>query len=100
MSKRNEAVLQERGIDTKGLNATKMRDILSKHHDFTNQKTIIEELVEQRGHICIFFPKFHELNPIECNWCHAKREARKFVNGRIDWLREVVPKVTRQCHKR
>ena len=37
--------------------------------------------------------KFHcELNPIECNWRHAKREARKFVNGRIDRLREVVPK--------
>ena len=32
------------------------------------------------------------LNPIERNWCHAKREARKFVNGRIDRLREVVPK--------
>ena len=49
--------------------------------------------MEQRGHICIFFPKFHcELNPIERNWCHAKREARKFVNGRIDRLREVVPK--------
>ena len=38
------------------------------------------------------FPKYHcELNPIERNWCHAKRIARQYVNGSIVKLREVVP---------
>ena len=70
-----------------------MREILSNHEDFKTQKTIIEEQIQSRGHICVFFPKFHcKLNPIEHNWCHAKKEARKYVNGSIVRLREVVPK--------
>ena len=86
-------VLQERGVDTRGLSAEKMREILSNHEDFKTQKTIIEEQIQSRGHICVFFPKFHcKLNPIEHNWCHAKKEARKYVNGSIVRLREVVPK--------
>ena len=81
-------VLQERGVDCSGLNADKMREILSKHKDFVEQKTILEEMVEKRGHICLFFPKFHcELNPIERNWCHSKKEARKYANGNIDYDR-------------
>ena len=85
-------VLQERGVDCSELNADKVREILSKHKDFMEQKTILEEKVEQRGHICLFFPKFHcELNPIECNWCHSKKEARKYANGSIVRLRQIVP---------
>ena len=47
-------VLQERGVDTRGLNAEKMREILSNHEDFKKQKTIIEELV-QSVDILVFF---------------------------------------------
>ena len=57
-------VLQERDICTKGLNAGKMREILSKHEDFKNQKTITEKLVQQRGHICIFFSQNFIVNLI------------------------------------
>ena len=38
------------------------------------------------------FPEYCcELNPIERNWCHAKRVAHQYVNGSIVKLREVVP---------
>ena len=74
-------VLQERGTDVKGMTADKMREILGAHPDFSSQTTIVEEVVQNRGHICLFYPKYHcELNPIERNWCHAKRVARQYVN--------------------
>ena len=31
-----------------------------------------------------------EMNPIERNWCHAKKVAKQYVNGSIVRLREVV----------
>ena len=52
-------VLQERGVETKGMNATKMRETLSKFPDFANQETMVEQKVQERGHLCKFFPKFH-----------------------------------------
>ena len=59
-------VLEERGVNTCGMNAKKMREILATHEDFSSQKTILEELVESQSHICLFLPRFHcELNPIE-----------------------------------
>ena len=87
-------VLQERGVDVKGMNAEKMRERLNTYSDFSTQKNILQELVERKGHIlCMFFPKYHcELNPIERNWCHAKKQARQYVNGSIVKLREVVPR--------
>jgi hypothetical protein len=40
--------------------------ILSDHQDFYEQKSAIKTLITERGHKCIFLPKFHcELNPIE-----------------------------------
>ena len=34
--------------------------------DFQDRTTILENEVHQRGHLCVFLPKFHcELNPIE-----------------------------------
>ena len=57
-------VLQERGVDVKGMNAEKMREKLNTYLDFSTQKNILEELVEREGHV--YFPKYHcELNPIE-----------------------------------
>ena len=78
-------VLQERGVDVKGLNAEKMRERLNQFDDFASQVTILEELL-------LYLPKYHcELNPIERNWCHAKRVSRQYVNGSIVRLRQVVP---------
>ena len=61
-------VLQERGVDVKGLNAEKMREILSEFVDFSSQMTLLKELVRSKGHICLHLPKYHcEVNPIERN---------------------------------
>ena len=77
-------VLQERGIDVKGMNAKKMRQKLNEFPDFTNQMTILEELVRSKGHTCMYLPKYHyELNSIERNWCRAKKISCQYVNGRV-----------------
>ena len=57
----------------------KMWETLSKYPDFANSKTVVQEKIEARGHMCMFFPKFHcELNVSERNWCHAKKHSRKY----------------------
>ena len=91
-------VLQERRVDTKGINAEKMRETLSKYPDFANSKTIVQEKIEARGHTCMFIPKFHcELNASERNWCHAKKYSRKHSNGSITRLRKIVPVALDTC---
>ncbi|KIJ94306.1 hypothetical protein K443DRAFT_57693, partial [Laccaria amethystina LaAM-08-1] len=40
--------------------------ILSKQDDFANQISVLETMIWEAGHECIFLPKVHcELNPIE-----------------------------------
>ena len=40
--------------------------LLSKQDDFTNQLSMLETLIKEAGHECLFLPKFHcGLNPIE-----------------------------------
>ena len=66
-------------LDVKGLNAEKMRKKLSKFEDFSCQMTLLEGLVRSKGHVCLYLPKYHcELNPIERNWCHAKKTVHKW----------------------
>jgi transposase len=58
---------------------------LKKYEDFSSDGvSIVEEMITERGHMCLFIPRFHcELNPIERCWCHA--------NGSIVRLRKIVP---------
>ena len=87
-----KVVLEERGIDTVGMKAKEMRDMLKTFPDFKNQKTILEDYIEQRGHICMYYPKFHcELNPIERVWCQSKKYTRAYADGTITKLRKIVP---------
>ena len=68
-------ILEERGIDTKGMNLDQMREILRGHEGFKNKKSLIEG--EEKKHIVYFFPKFHpELNPIERVWAQSKKYTR------------------------
>lgn len=47
--------------------------ILSLQSDFANEKPLLQKVIEEAGHICIFLPKFHcELNPIEIYWVFIK----------------------------
>ena len=85
-------ILEERGVNTKNMKQKEMRDLLKTFSDFKNQKTILEDYIERRGHICMFFPKFHcELNPIERVWCQSKKYTRAYANGTITCLRKIVP---------
>lgn len=72
------AVLTERGFNVSKLRAKCspvcpiesqgccMARLLSQQDDFKNQTSMIEALIREAGHECIFLPKFHcELNPIE-----------------------------------
>ncbi|KAH7925369.1 hypothetical protein BV22DRAFT_1011364 [Leucogyrophana mollusca] len=50
-----------------------MYRVLSLQDDFAHEKPMIQHLLERRGHVCLFLPKFHcELNPIEMVWGYAK----------------------------
>jgi hypothetical protein len=53
------------------------RCILYFQPDFVAQKSQLEELIEIRGHICDFYPKYQgELNFIEQYWGAAKSRYR------------------------
>ncbi|KIO17278.1 hypothetical protein M407DRAFT_16346 [Tulasnella calospora MUT 4182] len=53
------------------------RRVLFEQPDFRDQKPELIELVEKRGHIAYFFPKYHcELNFIEMCWGAAKAHYR------------------------
>jgi hypothetical protein len=69
------------------------RAILSGQADFKASRSQIEEIVEQAGHLVIFYPKFHpELNWIEYYWGACKYFARRHCNYSFIGLREIVPK--------
>src|SRR6185369_16802478 len=68
------------------------RQIISLQPDFLAQKSALVEVIENAGHVCIFFPKFHcELNFIERYWGAAKRYTRNNCNYTWSGLRETVP---------
>jgi hypothetical protein len=86
-----QTVLKERGWDTKKFKRAKckpvcpfesqnccMARVLSQQDDFVNQPSMLESLIKERGHLCIFLPKFHcELNPIEMYWGWCKYRYRQ-----------------------
>ena len=85
------ALLDRRGVNTKGLKVEELRSILSKHPDFLHEKTQLEHLLNSRGHVCYFIPKFHcELNPIERCWSQSKRYTRAHCNYSITGLRKNI----------
>ena len=85
-------VLEERGIDTAGMKKQEMIENLSRHEDFTRQTTILGDFFSEKGHVCLFLPKYHcELNPIECCWCHSKKHTHQHSNYSIIRLRTTVP---------
>jgi hypothetical protein len=88
-----EAIIRERGLwpeEGAGLPAQCLdfkcppnrtdcccRCVLFNQPDFVNQKPKLQEYIEERGHICDFYPKYHcELNFIEQYWGAAKLQYR------------------------
>lgn len=71
------------------------RRILFLQPDFVSQKPQLQELVESRGHLCDFYPKYHcELNFIEQYWGAAKLRFR--MAGRAATIND-MEKMVIQC---
>ena len=92
VAKGTRIVLEERGIDTRNMNAEKMRKVLGSHPDFKNEKSRIERfLVEEKRHIMVMLPKIHcELNPIERVWAQAKRYSKAYCNYSFRSLKNII----------
>ena len=51
-----------------------MQQVLSLQKDFREEKPLLQLVIENAGHKCLFLPKFHcELNLTEMVWGQAKR---------------------------
>jgi len=75
-----------------------MARILQNHKDFREQQSIIAQLIEDRGHKCVFLPKFHcELNPIEMYWGYAKARFRQVVKKTTKDGKREVPLALDAC---
>jgi hypothetical protein len=67
--------------------------ILDLQPDFKEQRSLVQEVIEAAGHLCIFLPKFHcELNFIEFFWGAVKRWLRENCDYTFRTLRENLPK--------
>lgn len=67
--------------------------ILELQDDFQQQKSLVQEVIEEAGHLCIFLPKFHcELNFIEFFWGAVKKYLRDNCDYTFDTLKENMPK--------
>ncbi|KAF7319820.1 hypothetical protein MKEN_00764700 [Mycena kentingensis (nom. inval.)] len=100
-----QQVLRERGLLRRGLvmkcpgkcgdRATDCcaRRILDLQPDFKEQKSLVQEVIEAAGHICIFLPKYHcEINFIEYFWGAVKRYLREHCDYTFATLKENLPK--------
>ena len=106
--KRIKRILQERGLWKEGLSLECLmckkkesqrvdccaRKIMTSQLDFVAQKSAIVEVIENAGHLCVFYPKFHcELNFIEMYWGAAKCYTRDHCDYTWSGLQETVPQV-------
>jgi hypothetical protein len=67
---------------------------LSQEPDFKAQRELLREIVEDRGHIIIYYPKYHcELNFIEKIWGYVKAKTRVICDYSAQGLLVAVPQV-------
>ena len=67
--------------------------ILDLQPDFKEQRSLVQEVIEAVGHLCIFLPKFHcELNFIEFFWGAVKKWLRENCDYTFQTLQENLPK--------
>lgn len=72
--------------------------MLSRQADFKAQKSMLEQVITEAGHVCLFLPKFHcELNPIEYYWGWVKREYRDRCDGRYTKSQKLLTEVLDKC---
>ena len=67
--------------------------ILEMQPDFMEQKSLVQEVIEEVGHLCIVLPKSHcELNFIEFFWGAVKKYLHDNCDYTFDTLKENMPK--------
>lgn len=87
-----KSLLEERGLYQPDMDKAAMAAVLAAQPDFIEQRTLVEELLEDLEHGCLFLPKCHcELNPIELVWSAAKRYCRKHCKYSLKALRATIP---------
>ena len=70
-----------------------LKRILEQEPDFQEQKSLVQEVIEAAGHLCIFLPKFHcKLNFIEFFWGLIKKYLQDNCDYTFDTLKENMPK--------
>ena len=92
-----------------------MQRVLSLQEDFQAERPLIQMLIEDLGHICLFLPRFHcKLNLIEMLWGYGKYCAcisldravlaspllsgyRTLADGRFATAKTLVPKCLNLC---
>lgn len=68
-----------------------LQQLLANQEDFLSQKSILEETLEQSGHMLTLYPKYHcETNFIEQHWGAAKRIARLNCDYTFKGLKENI----------
>jgi hypothetical protein len=69
------------------------KQLLDAQLDFQEQRSLVQEVIEAAGHLCIFLPKFHcELNFIEYFWGAVKKFLRDHCDYTFTTLQENLPK--------
>ena len=69
------------------------RQLLSVQPDFQAQRSQVQEVIENHGHLCIFLLKFHcKLNPIEYFWGAVKKYLHDHCDYTFETLKENMPK--------
>ncbi|KNF00507.1 hypothetical protein PSTG_06201 [Puccinia striiformis f. sp. tritici PST-78] len=52
--------------------------IMANQSDFLAERPLLQTIIKEAGHVCLFLPKFHcELNPIELLWAYIKADYRR-----------------------
>ena len=75
-----------------GATACCNKQILKCQPNFQAQKSLVQDTIEDAGHLCIFLPKFHcELNFIEFFWGKAKKYIQDNCDGTFEALKKNLP---------
>jgi hypothetical protein len=68
------------------------KHILELQPDFKSQRSLVQEVIEELGHLCIILPKFHcELNYIEYFWGAMKCYLREHCDYTFPALQANMP---------
>lgn len=65
--------------------------ILEWQPDFKAQKSLVQEVIEKAGHLCIFLPIHCELNFIEFFWGKVKKYLRDHCDSTFETLKTNIP---------